>query len=814
LFPLALAALAGAVLGSYLRPTAGTSSTMGLVVFGAAFLAACIRLKRVPPLGVWCAVTVLAFAWRAAAEGSHRPGTPSHLQTTARWTGRWLKDRAGTDGTRGRTTAAGVRDALFIVEGGTLVDGELIAVRSSGAPLLPARGPVAAGRAPGRGRAEVQVHPLLPDEVVRLAPPRRAPLGRWTTWLERRRRDLAMCLSKLERGTTAGLCTALVLGDPRRLPAWVAQLFARTGTMHLLAVSGLHVALVAWVLFGPFGALCARLFRALPPSGSRRARAAFSPIVADLVRVALLVSYVPLVGARPPVVRAAFAFASILLARHVPVRKGQRGTASGSKQRRRPDALTIWSFALLVECVLDPDAPSSVSVGLSYGATLGLILGFAPLRARLSGWLPSGGRIDTVSRLGRPRAAAWRVPLQRAIDLFVAGVTASIAAVLGGLPVAWATFGELGLGGVLATPLLLPLLTLFLIAGWGYALVPGIVPEALLDALADSMLALLELVDRLPGTPAILPPRPFVCVLLVILLVFGALRGVRLCGLFARGLAGVLLLPWSAAPAAFEVHALDVGNGTAVVLRAPGTGVWVFDAGSRDRFGVAGKALAPLLASWEAGPISVVLSHSHRDHRSGLPWLVERYPVRLWAGALPAHLAERLPHTTTVIDGGPGRVDLPAGGLGGRPQVEPPARFELWRGAGESDLSGNETSRTLVVTVDGTRVVLSGDAEGHGLREILLQGALDAPCRLLLAPHHGSDTPLLGLLLERSQPREVWISSTREPGRGPGIGAELDRRGVLWRWTGRDGALSLRLPGTRFMTASGATGTDRADRPP
>jgi competence protein ComEC len=270
----------------------------------------------------------------------------------------------------------------------------------------------------------------------------------------------------------------------------------------------------------------------------------------------------------------------------------------------------------------------------------------------------------------------------------------------------------------------------------------------------------------------------------------------RFAARLAALLAGALLLPWRPAPDGLELWALDVGSGTGVALRAAGAGTWVFDAGSRDRSGVARAALAPLLAAWECGPVSIVLSHEDRDHHAALGWLAERYPVRLWAGALPAHLSERLAHTVPALDAGPGRFRLPV------PGREEDVRLELWRAA---EGSGNEASRTLVLDWHGRRVILSGDAEGAGLAALVRSGALEGPARLLLLPHHGSETAALGELLARSRPEEVWISASRPPP----VARELDRRGLAWRWTGRDGPLGLRL-----AARGSATGTERADSTP
>ena len=106
------------------------------------------------------------------------------------------------------------------------------------------------------------------------------------------------------------------------------------------------------------------------------------------------------------------------------------------------------------------------------------------------------------------------------------------------------------------------------------------------------------------------------------------------------------------------------------------------------------------------------------------------------------------------------------------------------------DRRGNEGSGTLEIRWRDQLLILSGDAEGEGLATMLDEGWLRGSARLLLYPHHGSETPFLGPLLGRLTPAEVWISS----GTPPAVAAELDRRGVAWRGTARDGALSLTLP--------------------
>jgi beta-lactamase superfamily II metal-dependent hydrolase len=272
-----------------------------------------------------------------------------------------------------------------------------------------------------------------------------------------------------------------------------------------------------------------------------------------------------------------------------------------------------------------------------------------------------------------------------------------------------------------------------------------------------------------------LPPRPPLLVAAATGLVFLALRRPR-ARAAAAFLWGILLLPWSAAPRGLELEVADVGHGTAALLRAPGLEALVFDAGSRDRRGLYPEALAPLLARWEVSRPLVVLSHPDQDHGAALGRLSERYPPRAFLGARPAQSAVRLPHDALELDLDSGRVLLPG--------MARELRIRVLRG---SNLAGNEGSRSLEVLWCGERLLLCGDAEGPGL---LCPWLAEGPTRLLLYPHHGSESPFLGPLLEATDPEEVWISSAARPP----IAAELDRRGLPWRWTGRAGPLALRLP--------------------
>jgi len=646
-------------------------------------------------------------------------------------------------------------------------------------PVAPAPGSVQAGedvallsvqritlgpRGPGDVEVPVVRAEVAPDELVRLGPGETSLLEWLTAPFEAwRRRGLAR-VRELRDPLTRGLLAALVFGERADLPRGVPDLFVRTGTRHLLALSGLHVGLLAWMLARPLGAAWARavatLLALLAPRAARRIRP-------EPFQALLLLLIVPLGGGGAPVLRAAIALSLATLAPRIRT-GGRRGPDPG----RRVDGLSLLAFALAFECLADPRSPFSASVQLSYAATFGLLVAASPTRRSFAALLPNGACIAAVGVFGHERPNWLRVPLQRTIDGVIGALAASCVAILATLPITWTTFGEISLAGPLATLASLPFVAFLLFAGWLHVLAPELVAPELLELVASYLFRTLEALDTWPGTPLPLPPRSIVW--LAVCSACALARRVRL----ARFGFGVLLMPWTLAPARLEVITLDVGHGTACLVRAPGEPALLYDAGSRDRPGIARHGVAPILRAWDVGEIDIVLSHPHRDHAGALAWLAERWEPRLWAGARDAHPRVRLPHEVLRLDLDQGTLDLPVR----RPDARPALSLRLLRGSARP---GNEGSRSLAVRSGAGAVLLCGDAEGEGLARQLESGILDGPVEVLLLPHHGSESPFLGPLLDATRPSRVWISVAREPPVLP----ELARRGLPHAWTGEAGAL-------------------------
>jgi len=680
-----------------------------------------------------------------------RANTLAH--TTESVQGRWQPQVTYDDVTRGHLKPSGQR---LSVPRGALTAGEEVCVLGPRRWSRPVEGPV---HPPAGLPAPTLI--TATDHLVRLSPP---PLSaRLLRPLQEVRETGLKRLEAHPDPTARALLAALLFGHRAGLDPDVTDLFTRTGTRHLLAISGFHVSILAALLCAPLAKLFAALLSLALPG--LRGRRLISP---ELLRAALVLTLIPLSGSGAPVMRAACAWALASLAPLVPLQPGLE------EHGRRPDSLSAWALALLLELIADPRAWQSVSIQLSYAAALGLILTSGTLGRLLQGRGhkadPLTGSLDLHPLFALPLAL-----LRRLRDAALTAVAASAVAVLSTAPIVWHHFGELAPAGVLATPLAALFITPLLLLGWldlWLSSLMGVAPfQELSRLLTHALLALLVSFDGLPGTPVQLPLRPQWLVFLACASTLWVIRArTRRRHRFSCAAVAwlALLFPRDTSAETLEVHALDVGHGTCVIFRAPGSRAWIFDAGSRDRSQLVTAALFPLLRSWGNPPVVIACSHADSDHARALPRVASRFPPELWLGAITRG------HTLESA-----HLDVKTGALS---LIDGPLKIELHRGL---DQPGNEGSRSLVIHYQSKRVVLSGDAEGDGLDLMLQRGALDGPTELLLAPHHGSDSPWLGALLERLSPSEVWVSA----GAPPAIGPELDRRGLNWRGTYTDGPL-------------------------
>jgi competence protein ComEC len=565
-------------------------------------------------------------------------------------------------------------------------------------------------------------------------------------------------------GPGGGLLAALSVGDRSGLSLESRESLARLGLSHLIAVSGLHLTLIATLAYAAGRRFFTRLGCVAQRSDPRR--------LAILGAVGGAAAYALLSGWGVPVRRALV----FLIAIAVGVGRRRSG--------RRGNPLAL---AAMVVLAVEPAALFEAGAQMSFAASAAILAG---LGARKEG------------EPGRPSGA---LRLRRGIDGLLRTSSSAIAATA---PLAAVHFGRVAPVGVLANLIAVPLtagllLPVALLAATAVLLSPGASLTGWTvsgsAALASAALGGAEhLASWFPTQPP-LPPPSIAALLLSLALAALVTRLRATSARIASAVAGALLLAHWPAPQILprppRLVAFDVGQGAAVLVQGRGASV-LFDGGTAFPGGVdlGRTAVVPALAALGVARLDLVIaSHADLDHRGGLPAVLERVPVaRLWlpAGSRGdpafASLVARAEEREVVVsergrgDGAERFADLRVAPLW------PPRSRQLTR---------NEASLVVRIDVGGTRVLLTGDIESATELALLASGgALRA--EVLELPHHGSRTSTTPAFLRAVAP-SLAIASAPCPGRfGMPHAAVLDRAAALgipvW-WTGRDGAVLVGL---------------------
>lgn len=558
----------------------------------------------------------------------------------------------------------------------------------------------------------------------------------------------------------AALARGMVLGQDELIDDAVRDDFRASGLAHLLAVSGQNVMLL--------GALAVAVLAGL--GAGVRARL--------VVTVLLIAAYVPLAGAGPSLQRAGVMGAAALIALAV------------SRPASRWYTLLLAAGATLA---LNPRSCADPGWQLSFAAVTGILLIAPAIRVWLGG-------------LPRPLAE---------------GVAITVAATLATAPLMGHHFGSVAVAGLPANVAALPLVPLIMWLGvvraaagqcGGIAMplvdLAGLPLGLALDALSDLATAF----AGVPGGQLALPLGSRVAVPIAYGVLALALAGVRsgarrfdpapaaarwrrapvntrialVCAAGAAlALAVYRLLAPPSPPSQFTVSFLDVGQGDATLIQAPGDVAVLFDGGPPE-----GRVAGLLRAAGVRRLSLVVSTHQSRDHHQGLQAVAESVPIgtlmengdgtsdrSYWRMVRTARQ-----HGARVVAPRQGEV-LAVGALRVRVYGPPP------RPPGPPPEDPNRRAVAAVVSYGAFDLFLSGDAESEDLAGLDLP-----PVDAMKVSHHGSADPGLPQLLRRLRPRVAGI----EVGKGNTYGhpraetlAALARAGVKTYRTDRQGTVRL-----------------------
>ncbi|WP_207478803.1 ComEC/Rec2 family competence protein [Arenibaculum pallidiluteum] len=363
-------------------------------------------------------------------------------------------------------------------------------------------------------------------------------------WAAGLRREIAQRIGEQLGSEDGGLAVALLTGDQTAVPTAALEAMRASGLAHLISISGLHIGLVAGLVFG-----AVRAMLALNETAALRYPIKKWAAAAGLVAAA---GYTVLVGAPVPTLRALLMTGLVLAAVMLD---------------RNPFSMRLVGFAACVVLLLFPEALPGPSFQMSFAAVAALIAAYEVLSPRIAEWR---------SRLGAVGGAA----------LYLGGVAlTSLVAGAATLPFSLFHFQQIQLYGILSNMLAVPL-TSFWVMPMGLlvclALPFGVegLPLSLMGWGIEAILAVARWTAGLPGAALAVPAMPAwgLCLVglgLVWLLIWT--RRPRLLGLLAIA-AGL------ASPALAERPDLLVGpEGKLVALRGA-DGQLAFSTAGAERF--------------------------------------------------------------------------------------------------------------------------------------------------------------------------------------------------------------------------------------
>jgi len=521
---------------------------------------------------------------------------------------------------------------------------------------------------------------------------------------DRLRAHVEATLARGNAGTRRRLLAGIVLGEDSSIDRELRDAFQASGLMHLLAVSGQNVAIVA---FGVV--LTARVL-------------GLGRLVGEALAIAVVLAYALAVGWQPSVVRAAVAGTLASLAWIV------------ARPRDRWHALAVGALVLLVwipRSVLEP------GFQLSFAAVAAIFV----VLPRVSG-VPDAYPV--------PRGL-W--------DVLVVAVACGLVTA----PIVWLHFGRVALwtvpANVAAEPAMPPLISLSLAAAAIEPVSPDVATA--LAWLAGWCAWWLAFVARVvAGWPSAQVSSPLVIVVAAALLAAVALVR-RLPRYRRRGaIAGVVALaltvtaaacalrptPSWTAPTGLRVTFLDVGQGDSVLVEAPGAAVLV-DEGPPEA-DVAGQLRHLGVRSLTA----IVLTHPERDHIGGAARVLDRLAV---GTLLEPGIEAPTPYRDAALDEARRRaVQVVVIHAGEVFRVGKLRLRILWPDdPGLPSENPNEHAVVALASYGATDVLLTADAESDVTSQLQLR-----PVEVMKVAHHGSEDPGLPDLLRVLRPRLAVIS--------------------------------------------------------
>lgn len=590
-------------------------------------------------------------------------------------------------------------------------------------------------------------------------------------FIEDSRRKISDLIEREGRGEEYDVLKALIIGERNSIPQHLREAFNRAGVGHLLAISGLHIGIVATVTFIFFRWILSYFKLFLWNAWTRKGAAilSFFPVLA----------YGLLSGMSPSTQRAVIMVTLFLMT---------------FLFEREIDPVNTLALAAMLILVAYPPSLFAISFQLSFSAVFSIIYGLS--------WIQ--GNVLLYDKSVIKKEWHWL-----AIKKLLSFISVSFFAIIGTMPLAMLYFNQVSLVGLAANLLLVPIT--------GFIVVPlGLLSVFLYPfniwtaswcintsaAILAQSLNIVNFFSQLPfaAVKTITPTYFEICCFYALVWAVLNLKSVQLKAqsveyawhdagsntqqtVFRRKTAIIVLAIVVFAGSIdcfywfynrfwhndFRATIIDVGQGSCALLELPGGQCFLVDGGGfsdNSVFDVGAGIVAPFLWRKKIRTIdTIVLTHANSDHLNGLLFIARHFNVKeIWTNNEAANTTGYR-NLMEIVE--KNKIHMPVFKDMSRIHdingvrlkiLYPPDDFidkrkkEKWR-----DLNNN----SLVLKAEfGTKSFLfPGDIMAYAERELIAIAGDELKSTVLLAPHHGSKTSSTELFLDKVRPELVIISS-------------------------------------------------------